>query len=313
MKYAALITAAGMSSRMGEFKPMLNMGSISIAQRVVSTFRQAGVERIVMVTGCHAQELERHLSGNGIVFLRNENYENSQMFDSVKIGMSYLREKCSAVLFTPVDIPLFTVDTVRALIESGADLISPAYRGSAGHPILISAKLIDTILTYSGKSGLRGALERCGEKMRLLPVNDEGILYDADTPEDYSRLLRYHNSQLIRPVTHVELVKETSFLDRRIAMLLMLIDETKSVRKACQRMQISYSTGWKSIRALESQLDCTLVLRTQGGAGGGASELTGEAKTLLERYHKFEQSVQKFAVEQFDTYFGELFSCGKLI
>ena len=45
MKYAALITAAGMSSRMGEFKPMLNMGSISIAQRVVSTFRQAGVER----------------------------------------------------------------------------------------------------------------------------------------------------------------------------------------------------------------------------------------------------------------------------
>ena len=49
------------------------------------------------------------------------------------------------------------------------------------------------------------------------------------------------------------------------------------------------------------------------GAGGGASELTGEARTLLERYHKFEQSVQKFAAEQFDMYFGELFSCGKLI
>ena len=102
-------------------------------------------------------------------------------------------------------------------------------------------------------------------------------------------------------------------MDGRIAMLLMLTDETKSVREACQRMQISYSTGWKSIHALESQLGCTLVLRTQGGAGGGASELTGEARTLLERYHKFEQSVQKFAAEQFDTYFGELFSCGKLI
>ena len=63
MIYSALITAAGMSSRMGDFKPLLNMGSISIAQRVVSTFKQAGISRIVMVTGCNAQELERHLAG----------------------------------------------------------------------------------------------------------------------------------------------------------------------------------------------------------------------------------------------------------
>ena len=51
MQTAALIVAAGMSSRMGDFKPMLNIGSISIAQRVVATFQQAGVDKIVMVTG----------------------------------------------------------------------------------------------------------------------------------------------------------------------------------------------------------------------------------------------------------------------
>ena len=50
MQTAALIVAAGMSSRMGDFKPMLNIGSISIAQRVVATFRQAGIRKIVMVT-----------------------------------------------------------------------------------------------------------------------------------------------------------------------------------------------------------------------------------------------------------------------
>ena len=62
MKAGALIVAAGMSSRMGEFKPMLNIGSISIAQRVVATFQQAGVDRIVMVTGFNASVLEHHLS-----------------------------------------------------------------------------------------------------------------------------------------------------------------------------------------------------------------------------------------------------------
>ena len=313
MTCAALITAAGMSSRMGEFKPMLNLGTISIAQRVVSTFRQAGISRIVMVTGCRAQELERHLSGNSIIFLRNEDYEHTQMFDSVKIGLSYLAGKCDAVLFTPVDIPLFTVNTVRALLESGSGLACPMCSGRTGHPILICSNYLEDILADSGEGGLKGALERCGCTMKRVPVKDAGTLYDADTPEDYSRLLKYHNSQLIRPEASVNLSRETPFFDKRMAMLLMLTDETKSVREACQRMQISYSTGWKSIHALESQLGCTLVLRTQGGAGGGASELTGEARTLLERYHKFEQSVQKFAAEQFDTYFGELFSCGKLI
>ena len=87
MTNAALIVAAGMSSRMGDFKPMLNIGSISIAQRVVATFQQAGIEKIVMVTGYNAPLLERHLSGSLIVFLRNEEYQTTQMFDSVCIGL----------------------------------------------------------------------------------------------------------------------------------------------------------------------------------------------------------------------------------
>ena len=51
MQIGAVIVAAGMSSRMGDFKPMLNIGSISIAQRIVATFHQAGVSKIVVVTG----------------------------------------------------------------------------------------------------------------------------------------------------------------------------------------------------------------------------------------------------------------------
>ncbi|MBQ1362505.1 MAG: NTP transferase domain-containing protein, partial [Oscillospiraceae bacterium] len=101
MTSAALIVAAGMSSRMGDFKPLLNIGSISIAQRVVATFQQAGVEKIVMITGYNAVLLERHLSGNGIVFLRNEEYRTTQMFDSVRIGLRYLKDKCDRLLFTP--------------------------------------------------------------------------------------------------------------------------------------------------------------------------------------------------------------------
>ena len=307
MTTAALIVAAGMSSRMGDFKPLLNIGSISIAQRVVATFQQAGVEKIVMVTGYNAVMLERHLAGNGVVFLRNEKYETTQMFDSVCIGLSYLRDKCGRVLFTPVDIPLFTADTVRRLLETDAPLACPAVDGETGHPTLIGASLFDRILSDSGDQGLRGALNRCGAELTLIPVEDRGILHDADTPEDYKALLRYHNEQLARPVLNVELAREKVFFDSRTAMLLRLIDETRSVRQACQRIQMSYSSGWNVIRTLEGQLNRTLILRSQGGAGGGKSSLTDDGKLLLERYDAYVDALREKAGELFESYFGGLF------
>ena len=307
MTTAALIVAAGMSSRMGDFKPLLNIGSISIAQRVVATFQQAGVEKIVMVTGYNAVMLERHLAGNGVVFLRNEKYETTQMFDSVCIGLSYLRDKCGRVLFTPLDIPLFTADTVHRLLETDAPLACPAVDGETGHPTLIGASLFDRILSDSGDQGLRGALNRCGAELTLIPVEDRGILHDADTPEDYKALLRYHNEQLARPVLNVELARERVFFNTRTAMLLRLIDETRSVRQACQRIQMSYSSGWNVIRTLEGQLNRTLILRSQGGAGGGNSSLTDDGKLLLDRYDAYVDALREKAGELFASYFGGLF------
>ena len=155
METGAVVVAAGMSSRMGEFKPMLSIGSISIAQRVIATLRQAGASRIVVVTGYNAEELEWHLARSGVVFLRNERYETTHMFDSALIGLKYLRDKCRQVLFTPVDIPLFTSATAEALLASGAELACPVCGGSRGHPILMSAEVIDRIAGDSGEGGLR--------------------------------------------------------------------------------------------------------------------------------------------------------------
>ena len=307
MQIGALIVAAGMSSRMGDFKPMLSIGSISVAQRVVATLSQAGVSKIVMVTGYNATALERHLAGNGIIFLRNENYQTTQMFDSVKIGLSYLLDKCDKVLFTPVDVPLFTAKTVKAILDSPAPLVVPVCQGEQGHPILIANGLIPKILADSGEMGLRGALERCSAPPQRIEVEDFGTIQDADTPEDFSKLLEYHNSQLVRPVVSVSLAKEKPFFDSRIAMLLMLIDETKSVRAAGQRMQLSYSSCWNIIRTLESQLSFSLIERSQGGAGGSTSVLTDRGKELLEHYNAYEKILKEQANALYDQYFGGLF------
>ncbi len=303
VQIGAVIVAAGMSSRMGDFKPMLNIGSISIAQRIVATLHQAGVAKIVVVTGYNALQLERHLGNLGLIFLRNENYASTQMFDSAKIGLAYLRDKCDRILFTPVDIPLFTALTVTELIDSGAELACPVCEGRTGHPLLIASPLVDGLLADSGEGGLQGAIGRCGAEMTRVPVEDPGVLHDADTPADYQALLQYHNEQLIRPELSISLTREKPFFDEKTAMLLELVDETSSVRTACQRMQISYSGGWNIIRALESQLRFPLLERSQGGANGGESRLTEKGRQLLDRYRRYSIELRQEAARLFDVYF----------
>ena len=305
MQIGAVIVAAGMSSRMGDFKPLLNIGSISIAQRIVATFHQAGVTKIAVVTGYNAPLLERHLANSGLVFLRNEAYATTQMFDSAKIGLSYMKDKCERILFTPVDVPLFTAMTVTELIESDAPLCCPVYEGQTGHPLLIASSLVDAILSDGGEGGLQGAISRCGVEMTPIPVTDSGVLHDADTPADYRALLELHNEQLIRPEIWVSLAREKPFFDEKTAMLLALVDETSSVRSACTRMQISYSTGWNIIRALESQLHFPLLERSQGGANGGESRLTEKGKRLVDCYESFAARLRHEATALFDEYFGD--------
>lgn len=307
MQTGAVIVAAGMSSRMGDFKPMLNIGSISIAQRIVANFHQAGVDRIVMVTGYNAVLLERHLSNKGLIFLRNENYETTQMFDSAKIGLEYMKDKCDRILFTPVDIPLFTAETVLALLDTAAPLACPVCNGQTGHPILLSAQCVDKILRHEGQGGLQGAIAACGLEMSHVPVEDAGVLHDADTPEDYRALLSYHNRQLVRPELSLSLARELPFFDSKISMLLSLVDETRSVRTACQRMQISYSTGWNVIRTLESQLSRRLIERSQGGAGGGQSRLTEEGRAFIQEFESFEKQAKESVNQIFSQHFKGMF------
>lgn len=307
MRTGAVIVAAGACSRMGTFKPMMNVGSISISQRLIATLQQAGVSRIVMITGCNAEELEHHLAGTGVIFLRNENYQTTQMFDSAKIGLQYIRGKCDRVFFSPVDVPLFTASTLDALIASGAELACPVCDGMRGHPIMLSNQVIDKVLTDSGECGLQGALSRCGIPEHLVSVPDAGVLLDVDTPADYDSLLKFHNCQLTRPVVHVTLAREKSFFDEKVALLLNLIDETDSVRQACKQMQISYSSGWNILRTIEEELGCTLVDRTQGGSKGSRSCLTQQGRLMMETFYRFEDDLRKEAERLYETHYKDIF------
>lgn len=186
---SAVIVAAGLSSRMGRFKPLLPFGAASIARRCADNFQKAGADEIIVVTGYQAAALEAHLADGGLRFVHNPDYAQTDMFRSVCLGLSALSAEATRVLLTPVDVPAVRPETVRLLLRQRGEIVRPVFCGEAGHPLLIDRSVVPRILSYRGAMGLRGAIELCGAAVSDVPVSDGGILLDADTPEDYRRLL----------------------------------------------------------------------------------------------------------------------------
>ena len=211
MTYGAVIVAAGLSSRMGRFKPLLQVGSKSVVKHVISAFQSVGIRQIVLVTGHNANLLTEHLADFDVVFLHNSQYQTTQMFDSAKIGLSYLASRCDRVLFTPVDVPLFSTSTVSALMKTDALLAAPLCGCRQGHPLMLSSTLIDQILADCGDGGLKGAVSRLNTPMTHIPVEDPGTLYDADTPEEFQTLLALYRSRSTATPSNAEIL---CFLDQ---------------------------------------------------------------------------------------------------
>ena len=187
--FAAIILAAGFSSRMTGFKPLLPLGGCSVLARVVGLFREAGVQRIVVVTGHQAEEIAYAVKNLGCGTTHNAAYAEG-MFSSVRTGVAALPESCAGFFMLPVDIPLVRPQTVRHLHQSfdaaKDQVLIPTFHGEEGHPPLISADAAPMILKSDGEGGLRRVLEHM--EKRHVPVPDSAVLLDMDTDEDYARL-----------------------------------------------------------------------------------------------------------------------------
>ena len=189
MRIAAVILAAGLSSRMGTFKPLLPLGGRSLLGHCGSLFAACGITDLLVVAGHKADDVREEAAALGMGVTENP-YYRSGMFSSVRRAVSALPAGIEAFFILPVDIPLIRPATVRILLENFTagckTILYPAFAGRRGHPPLIPAALIPAILAHDGAGGLELLLGRYPG--REVAVWDEGILLDADTPEDLQGL-----------------------------------------------------------------------------------------------------------------------------
>ena len=194
MDTAAIICLAGRSSRMGSYKSLMPFAGTTVISHLVSVFRSAGIEHIVLVTGRDASSVEQEMEGSDVHLVHNPDFESTDMFASVKIGLEAAQEQAGGFFITPGDAVLFAPETVSAMMKerklTKKDVVVPTFANQKGHPVLISPSVRNSAMAYSGENGLRGVLAGFEDSTSLLEINDFGVLFDMDYPEDYEQVKR---------------------------------------------------------------------------------------------------------------------------
>lgn len=305
MKTGAIIIAAGHHLTNETFQPLMPIGGTTVIRRIIIMLKQAEIGPIVIITGRDGDQIEKHVSKMRAICLRNPDYETTQMFDSVRMGLNYVEDLCEQVLILPVKYPLFLEDTVKQLLKTKKKAACPVYNGRRGHPVLLSKALIPTLLSYQGTGGLGGALrqESINSSVEEIPVADQGIILSIEREEDCKT--RYDHSRKIpvHSVSQLYLEGDEIFFGPGIAQFLSLVDHTGSMQTACRQMHMSYSKGWKIVKDAEKQLGFPLLFTQSGGADGGFSQLTPKSKDYLTRYLAMEKELDQEAKRLFQKYF----------
>lgn len=187
---AAVILAAGASSRMGTIKALLPLHGETLLSRIVRLVRTAGAERIVVVLGPpHGEQIAAALPA-GVTVAWNPDPSRG-MLSSVQAALPGLlspSEPGRGALLWPVDIPLVALASVQQLLCADLTQLAAPYHGDrGGHPLWLPAALYPEVLALPATATLRALRER--HPLTRVAVADPGVLRDLDTPSDYAQAL----------------------------------------------------------------------------------------------------------------------------
>lgn len=235
---AVLIIAAGYSSRMHDFKPLLPLGKTSALKRLIETYQAHGIHLIYVVTGHRHEEIVATLKGYNVQIVYNEAYDKG-MFSSIQKGLSVIDGSLSAFYMQPVDIPLIKVQSLERLYEAYAredkGVTYPTFLGRKGHPPLIAMKYKAHILSSDGEGGLKKVLEAFNDDAQYVNVCDQAVLMDMDTKEDYEALGVYETRGVPTEQECLAIMKENGVEEHIIAhcqavekMVSILLQELSS-------------------------------------------------------------------------------------
>jgi molybdenum cofactor cytidylyltransferase len=179
MRVAAVVLAAGASTRLGSPKQLAMLGGETLLERAVRVAREAGCQPVVVVLGASADVIRARCALGDAVVVVNENWTEG-MGASVRVGVGVLGEVDGCVVMT-CDMPAVTASHLRALRGSG-EIMASFYAERCGVPAYFPASTFPVLLTLHGDAGAKKLLQSA--RSRELTGGE----VDIDTVNDVERM-----------------------------------------------------------------------------------------------------------------------------
>ena len=187
---AAVVLAAGASTRFGTPKQLLPWQGDTLLGRAVDTALASQADPVLVVLGYQAEACTAALGKREVQAVVNQDWTQGQS-SSVQAGLAALPANVSAAVFLLVDQPGITPEVVNALITRHqttlAPVIWPEYHGQRGNPVLFDRATFPQLMRLSYDTGGRVLLHAYAELAERVAVSTPEVLIDIDTPDDYAR------------------------------------------------------------------------------------------------------------------------------
>ena len=189
-RLAALLLAAGASTRMGKPKALLPWGGVPLVRHQVDLLAaQPAVDQLIVVVGALLDEVRTALEGTRAHTVENPRFREGRA-TSLAAGARALRGGPASVLVVNVDQPLAD-DLVDPLIKAWRAhpnaLLRPTFAGRGGHPLIVPADIAPELdHVTEATQGLRAVVTRHRHRLRSVPVTSELAVLNLNTPADYA-------------------------------------------------------------------------------------------------------------------------------
>jgi molybdenum cofactor cytidylyltransferase len=188
---AGIVLAAGMSTRMGQNKLLMELEGDTLVRRVVGRVSKAGVNPLVVVLGHDVERVQGALEGIPYTPVLNRDYERG-VSSSLRAGMHVVSgSPAQAAIVLLADMPFVTTAMIVALIaryrQSAAPLVISDYDGVNAPPMLYDRSLFPELEAYEGEGCGKQVVKRHRHEAESAKWSSEALV-DLDAPEDYERV-----------------------------------------------------------------------------------------------------------------------------
>jgi molybdenum cofactor cytidylyltransferase len=192
-RVAAIVLAAGMSTRMGSNKLIADMNGEPLVRHVVRAAESSRARPIAVVTGHDHKSVGGALTDTETTIVHNPDFRDG-LSTSLRAGICALGE-CAGAIILLGDMPAISSSLIDRMIAAfdpadGRAICVATCKGQRGHPVLFARRFFPELLTISGDIGARQIIENNRDLVCEIEAENDGPLIDIDTREELERFAR---------------------------------------------------------------------------------------------------------------------------